>query len=324
MPPLRHLPSIWALRVFESAGRLGSLKLAAAELHVTPSAVSRQVQILEHDLGVSLFRRLPRGLALTERGAHYLTEVSQALLRLDTASSRLRETRQRLRLSVLQSFAGTWLLPRIVRFEKAHPQIEVEMEATTAFVDFARDDVDVAIRFGLGGWPDLHVEALLPLEVFPVCRPGLLQGNPPAPAELAGQTWLASVHVPDGWALWLQGAGVVDVVPRRTVSYDNAQLILDAALAGQGVALMPALLAHPLLAAGRLVRPFPQAITSPYTYHLVCRPRSLDEPHVRAFRDWLVTEMAAWCAEAGAGEAGLGPPQPSVRKSRLSRTRGAP
>lgn len=296
--PFRHLPSLWALQVFEAAGRHRSLKAAAAELCVTPSAVSRQVQALERELEVALFRRLPRGLTLTDDGARYLDEVTRAMQQLDAASGRLRLARRPLRLSVLPSFASTWLVPRIVAFETAHPDVDVRMEATTAFADFERDDVDLAIRFGLGPWPDLHSEPLLELEVYPVCRPEALAGAPPlaTPADLARHTWLTSSHVPEGWPIWLRGIGHEGLTPLRTVPYDNAQLMLDAACAGQGVALAPALLAEPLLADGRLVRPFDLTVTSPFTYHLVCRPRALGETRVKAFRDWIVAEMAVWAA----------------------------
>ena len=299
-PPFRHLPSLAALRVFEAAGRYLSFTDAAAELCVTTSAVSRQVRALEEELGRKLFERQPRGLALTREGAAYLAEVGEALRRLEDASRALRgdRSRRRLRLSVLASFAGNWLVPRLPAFERAHPGIDVAMEATTRYADFARDPVDVAIRFGTGPWEGLHAEALFPLEFYPACRPDRIEGDPPLrrPEDLARHTWLEEIHVPRAWPLWLEAAGVVDLQPVRRLVYDHAQLMIDAAMAGQGVALTSDVIAERALREGRLARPFALAVASPWTYHLVMRPEDREAPAVRVFRDWIVGEMRAWRA----------------------------
>jgi LysR family glycine cleavage system transcriptional activator len=319
---LRHVRSLQALVVFEAAGRHRSLKLAAAELHVTPSAISRQVRSLEQDLGVQLFRRLTRGLELTEEGAAYLAQIGAALADLDRATDAARASRSKpLRLSVLQSFAGNWLVPRLPRFEAAHPGIDLRMEATTAYADFRRDPVDLAIRFGRGPWPGLHSEPLLALEFFPVCRPARRKTSPlRTPADLAAYTWLEEVHVPDAWPAWLRAAGVPTIRPTRTLQYDNAQLMLEAAVAGQGVALATRVIADRYLDERRLVRPFDISAPSAVTYHLVARTEDLDKPPIRAFRRWLRSEMDAW--QAGKASA---PPlrgtQPSLRKNRLSGAR---
>lgn len=323
---LTYLHSLDALLVFEAAGRHRSFKKAAAELHVTPSAVSRLIGRLEKDLGVRLFRRLHRGLDLTAAGAAYLGEVTAALERLDRAGDALRVQRQTgaLRISVLQSFAGNWLVPRLTRFESAHPRIEVRLEATTAYADFRHDDVDLAIRFGRGPWAGLHSEPLLALDFFPVCRPTLLAGRHPLrhPKDLAAHTWLEEVHVPEAWPAWLRAAGVEHVLPARRLHYDNAQLMLEAAMAGQGVALTSRLLAERYLLEWRLVKPFRVSARSASTYHLVARPDDLDKPHIRAFRIWIRAEMDAWCAQ---NEALLRVPQRQsrVRKDRLSGRRRA-
>jgi LysR family transcriptional regulator, glycine cleavage system transcriptional activator len=297
-----HLPSLPALRVFEAAGRLLSFKAAATELHVTPSAVSRQIRALEAELATPLFRRLTRGIALTAEGVRYHAEVSHALANLDRASGSVRAARGRrpLRLSVLPSFAGNWLVPRIPRFEAAHPGLDVEMEATTAYADFARDDVDLAIRFGRGPWPGLHAERLVEIAFFPVASPGVAQGVPGLRRrrDLARHTWLEESHVLDAWSLWLETAGVPQLEPVRRLRYDNAQLLVDAAVAGQGVALVSDLLAERYLADGRLVRPFSVSAASPYTYHLVGRSEDLDEPRIRAFRSWMRVEAEAWQGRA--------------------------
>jgi LysR family transcriptional regulator, glycine cleavage system transcriptional activator len=323
---LSYLRSLQTLVFFEAAGRHASFKKAAAELHVTPSAVSRQIAMLEQDLGVSLFRRLHRGLELSPAGAAYFAEVSDALARLDRASRGVRTTGEArlLRISVLHGFAGNWLVPRLARFQAAHPDVEVRLEATTTYADFRNDEIDLAIRFGTGPWPGLHAERLLDLELFPVCRPSLLRGRPRLrePADLAQHTLLCDVRVPEAWPHWLEAAGVPGLRPRKTLRYDNAPLTIDAAMAGLGVALATDLLAERSLRDRRLVRPFAVAATSPQTYHLVARPEDVKKPHVRAFRDWLVGEMDAWRKRPGAS-ARVRAAQSRVRNHRLSeRARG--
>ncbi len=310
MAPFTHLPSLAALRVFEAAGRHLSFTNAAVELCVTTSAVSRQIRALEDELGRPLFTRQPRGLALTPDGAVYLTRVADALRRLDDASAALKTItpasaggRRRLRLSVLASFAGNWLVPRLPAFERAHPDVDVAMEATTRYADFARDPVDLAIRFGTGPWEGLVSEPLFPLEFYPVCQPPRARNGPPlrTPSDLAHHTWLEEVHIPTAWPLWLAAAGVAGLEPVRRLTYDHAQLMLDAAMAGQGIALTSDVIAERALRERRLVRPFAVTATAPWTYHLVMRPDGREDPAVRAFREWIVAEVAAWRAKGGAG-----------------------
>ncbi len=296
--PFRHLPSLAALRVFEAAGRHLSFTDAAAELCVTTSAVSRQIRALEEDLGRRLFARRPRGLALTKDGAAYLAQVGDALRRLEQASAVLRGAggRRTLRLSVLASFAGNWLVPRLPAFERAHPDLDVVMEATTRYADFARDPVDVAIRFGTGPWNGLDAQPLFPLAFYPVCRPERVRGagRLRAPVDLARETWLEEIHVPQAWSIWLAAAGVPDLRPTRRLTYDHAQLMLDAAIAGQGIALTSDVIAERALRERRLVRPFEVTAAAPWTYHLVTRPDDRRDPAVSAFRGWIVAEVAAW------------------------------
>jgi len=297
----KDLPSLAALRVFEAAGRHLSFTNAAAELFVTTSAVSRQIRALEDELGRPLFERQARGLALTKDGAVYLAQVADALRRLDQASAALRGdgSRRTLRLSVLASFAGNWLVPRLPAFERAHPAIDVAMEATTRYADFGRDPVDLAIRFGTGPWQGLHSEPLFPLEFYAVCRPDRRRTGPPlrTPADLAQHTWLEEVHIPAAWPLWLTAAGVPHLTPVRRLTYDHAQLMLDAAMAGQGVALTSDVIAERALREKKLVKPFAITATAAWTYHLVLRPEDRRDPAVAAFRDWIVAEVAAWRAD---------------------------
>lgn len=294
------MPRLGALEVFEAAGRMGSFQAAAAALHVTPSAVSRQIKSLEDELGVPLFHRLHRGVRLTEEGTTYLAEVQAALSRIARATANLVGSGEtvRLRLSVLPSFAGNWLLPRLASFERQHPRIAIEMRATAEYADFERDDVDLAIRFGAGPWAGLHSEALLALRSFPVCSPEIA-ASLGEPADLASQRILHESHVPRAWSEWLAAAGVAGLRGAEERIYDNAQLLLEATAASQGVSLSTDVLAHRYLADGRIVRPFDLAVASPLTYHLVCRRSDLDRPALRAFRDWILAAMREFLGAIG-------------------------
>jgi LysR family glycine cleavage system transcriptional activator len=220
-------------------------------------------------------------------------------------------------MSVLASFAGNWLVPRLPSFERAHPDIDVALEATTRYADFARDPVDLAIRFGTGPWEGLASEPLFPLEFYPVCRPERGRGRPPlrTPADLARHTWLEEVHIPNAWPLWLAAAGVAGIEPVRRLTYDHAQLMLDAAMAGQGVALTSDVIAERALRERRLVKPFAITATAPWTYHLVTRPDGRADPAIAAFRTWITAEVAAWRGRRRAAEATC-PPRDTRARTR--------
>jgi LysR family glycine cleavage system transcriptional activator len=296
----RELPPTSSLRAFSRAARRLSFKRAAAELHVSPSALSRQIQALEEHLGVRLFRRLNPGLALTDEGRRYLDAADAALARLEAAQDLFSPRPRPLRVSALESFSESWLVPNLPDFERAHPDVEVELEATLRYADFARDAVDVAIRFGRGPWKGLHGEPIVDLDFFPVCSPTLPRLR--RPADLAGHTLIHVAQTPAAWAAWLRAAGVPDLVPRRNVTYDHVALALSAAESGQGVALSTPILCAQRLRAKRLRRPFRVAARSADTYHFVCRPESLEDRRVTALRDWLVERLArAVAPDASAG-----------------------
>src|SRR5215475_7464035 len=190
---LDELPPTALLRAFACAAETLSFKQAAAELHLSPSAVSRQVQSLEAHLGVALFRRLNPGLELTLEGRRYLESVRRVLAELRRArESLVAPGSGPLRVSALQSFTENWLIPHLAEFERAHPGIELCVEATLRYADFDRDAVDVAIRFGTGPWGDLHSEPIVDMEYFPVCSPALLSGDAPLvePGGLRSHTLL--------------------------------------------------------------------------------------------------------------------------------------
>ncbi|MCW5729210.1 MAG: transcriptional regulator GcvA [Alphaproteobacteria bacterium] len=291
----RWLPSLNAVRAFEAAARRRSFTGAATELNVTQGAVSHQVKLLEDQLGRKLFRRGGRELALTLAGMLALEAASGALDRLAQAFAELRlgGGGKRLTVSVSPNFAAKWLVHRIGRFSAAHPDIDLRIAPSLHHVDFAGEDVDIAVRHGDGNWPDLHVTCLMREELFPVCSPALATGKPPLrrPADLARHTL---IHTQDrtGWKTWLDAAGIRGVNLERGPVYLEAALAIDGAIGRQGVALARTALAAHDLRHGRLLRPFGPALKAPYSYWIVCPKAAANRPLVRTFRDWLVEEAA--------------------------------
>jgi LysR family transcriptional regulator, glycine cleavage system transcriptional activator len=290
---LRQLPTLNAVRVFEAAARHESFSRAAEELFVTHGAVSHQVRALEQELGTPLFVRRGKRLSLTEVGARYAQQVRSALMLLADATreARARERSRQLVVSTLPSFAARWITPRIGSFIERHPEIDLELQATNALVDFARDDIDVAIRFGGGVYPGLHAEALLDEVFFPVCSPRLNGGQlPRTPADLANFTLLRSDD--KLWATWFAQAGLPAFAePKHGVLFHDSSNLLQAAIDGQGIALARRSLAMHELLAGRIVRPFEIDGQSPWKYFFVCPPTLLHTPRVQALRSWLFEEV---------------------------------
>ena len=290
-----RLPSLKGLRAFEAAGRCLSFTRAAEELHVTQAAISHQIKALEAQLGVRLFRRAPRGLLLTDAGQAYLTEVREAFRRLTQATDRLlaRDVAGVLTVSVLPSFAARWLVPRLPRFSGRHPEIDLRIAADDRPVDFNREDVDVALRYGRGDYPGLQADHFLSEEVCPVCSPALLRGRHPlrTPADLKDHVLLHD-DLPTTWAMWLKVAGATEVDPTRGPHFTDSSLVLQAAVGGQGVALGRSALAGDDLAAGRLVRPFPLSLPAESAYFIVYPPHTANRPKIAAFRAWLLAEAA--------------------------------
>lgn len=305
----RRLPPLNALRAFEAAARHLSFTRAAEELHVTQTAISHQIRALEEHLGLRLFRRLPRGLVLTEEAQRFLPPVRDAFEQIAGATARItkEQTGGVLTVSALPSFASKWLVPRIGRFRAAHPDIDLRISASIAVVDFARDDVDVAIRCGLGNYPGLHTLRLFGETIAPVCSPALLACAPGLrmPEDLRHHTLLHDDDDLDSWRVWLELAGVTGIDPTRGLSFGDASMMLQAAMDGQGVALGRSALVAADLAAGRLVRPFELSRPFRFAYWLVCPQASAGRPKIAAFRGWLLGEAAAMGASA---EPGLDPP----------------
>jgi LysR family transcriptional regulator, glycine cleavage system transcriptional activator len=309
-----------ALRAFEAVARLGSFKLAAAELAVTPAAVSHQIAVLERYLGAQLFKRLNRAIAPTRRGASLALTMTELFDRLsealDTAKIAGQERRLTLFVSVVPSLAAKWLAPRLHRFRKHSPEIDLNVSASDALVDLLRDPgVDVALRYGAGPYrdPGIHAERLWPPgELFPVCSPILLEGDPPlrSPADLGRHVLMWSAMPPGGmppaatdrgWPAWLAAAGAntTDVLraASRAPAFSSTQLALEAAAAGEGIVLAPEILVADDIASGRLVRPFDTAILDPFCFWLLFRADRAREPRIDAWRRWIRDEAGRSTAE---------------------------
>jgi LysR family transcriptional regulator, glycine cleavage system transcriptional activator len=294
MPATLRLPPMQALRAFEAAARLQSLSRAAQALNLTHGAISHQIKSLERDLGVALFARAGRGIRLTDDGEQFARRVRAAFAELAAGVVELtaRTNPRQLKVSVVPSFAARWLLPRIGRFVAAHPDVDLDVRASMAYVDFRRDDADMAIRYGYGDWPEVAVEHLLDDTFFPVCSPRLANGRLPArPADLARHTLLRSDD--EFWKPWFEAAGLDWPEPSRGPIFNDSSYMIEAAVAGQGIALARRSLLGNDVRNGTLVRLFDVEIPAAKKFYLVYPPRTADSPKLALFRKWLHDEIAA-------------------------------
>ena len=299
---MRSIAHLNALRAFEASARHQSFSLAAQELNVTPAAVGQLVRTLEDWLGSPLFVRSTSGrarLVTTEVAEQALPDIRAGLERLAVGLERLRSGSAGgvLTVTVSPAFAAKWLLPRIERFQAAWPETDLRLDTSLKPVDFVAQRIDVGVRYGRGLWPGLAAEKLMDEEVYPVCAPALLAtATLQTPGDLCGQVLIhdQSVDTSTGfasWQAWLRHAGVQGVPTDRGLRINNSAAVLQAAVDGQGVALARSVMAHDDLAAGRLVRLFPQVrLDSALAYYVVYRPECIAQPKVAAFRDWLLRE----------------------------------
>lgn len=292
----RTLPPLKALPDFEAAARYLSFTKAAQELHVTHGAVSRQVKSLEDYLGFRLFRRMNRSLRLTDEGQVYARTVGELLDALAEATRRLRTRDETggLTVSTTYSFTSGWLVPRLGRFRALHPEIDVRLQADDHVIDFVRDSVDVAIRYGRGHYLGLTAERLMGDDYAPVSSPVLLKGKHPLrrPADLRHHMLLHEEGAELDWRMWLMAAGVEGVDASRGPIFSHSVMATQAAIRGEGVALGRTVLIEEELAARQLVRLFDLRLKTEMAYYIVYPPRSLERPKVRAFRDWLQSEAS--------------------------------
>ena len=304
--PLDHLPPLQLLAAFEAAARHLSFTLAAQERFVTQSAMSRQMRALEEELGVALFERRHRALALTEDGQRLHSACSAALNTLRVAVRTVREPHQRqvLALTTTPGFASLWLIPRLTAFTRAHPGIDVRLDAGLSNRNLASEGFDLAIRYsplGAGQGQQLFAEAMVP-----VCSPRLVGelGLPlREPADLTRHTLLHlamdgdSSGMPAEWEPWLNAWGLADLRPAARLSFSSYSEAIAAAVAGQGVALGRRPLVDALLDSGQLITPFDAGIASARAYRLIVDPAAQSRPAVMAFERWLLAECAP--AETG-------------------------
>jgi LysR family transcriptional regulator, glycine cleavage system transcriptional activator len=305
-----RLPSLSALRVFEAASRHANFSRAADELHITHGAVSHQIKSLEQELGAALFARGRRGVALTPEGTALAAVMRDALGRIAQGVEAVRGRSPRaLTVSVLPAFATHWLIPRLADFQARHPEIEVNIRASQDLVDFGRDGVDVAVRYGPGTWRGLSATRLMGEHVFPVCSPDFAGGRLPHSVEALTRAKL--LHSPtQPWDAWFRAVGASPPEPRGP-NFSEAGLLLRAAVDGLGVALARSVLARPDLEAGRLVRPVPESVPADYAYYIVHPAGVPVTDALAAFKTWL-THFAA---EAGLCRKADGVAQRSDRQS---------
>jgi LysR family transcriptional regulator, glycine cleavage system transcriptional activator len=321
---MSELPPLNAMRAFEAAARRGSFVEAAKDLHVTHWAIGKQVRLLEDWLGVALFERRARGIALTDQGADLLVDVSAALSRLASAAGRLRgpdvarPVAGVVRVNVLSSFALRWLLPRLAKFQDAYPGIEVKVSTTSRRLRYVGAAFDIGIRSGVEHGPGLRSETLMPDRRLPVCSPRILRDRPiQAAHDLQRHVLLHSTTTRSAWPQWLAAAGVPALSPIRHIELDHVYLQVQAAVDGLGVALASLPLIESDIAAGRLVCPIAAPELRADDYQLVVRDDRSRSPAVRAFRVWVLASAKELSSTARVDietSSGLRDPTRSKRK----------
>lgn len=293
-----RLPPLTALRAFEAAARHLSFAQAAAELNVTPAALSFQIKSLEQHLGQPVFRRLNRAVELTEAGRALAPGLTDGFAALSTAwrnTQRLGDNNT-LTVTAGPAFTSKWLAPRLFEFAQAHPEIELRFSATLRLIDFDRDAVDVAIRFGLGTETDVYSEPLIREWMTPMMTPemaerfGTLENLSKAP--LIHDESIAFFKTPTDWPAWCAVAGI-SFDSSSGLRFSQADHALDAAISGAGVVLGRVSLATRALEQGRLVAPFKTGLLTEAQFRLICPAGTENRPHVAAFRDWVMGEIKA-------------------------------
>ncbi|MEM9062783.1 MAG: transcriptional regulator GcvA [Pseudomonadota bacterium] len=289
-------PPLNALRAFEAAARHLSFKGAARELNVTPAAVSHQIKTLESWLGTPLFVRLTRALELTEAGKAGLPILSEGFEKLGQATEQMKryDGTDVLTISVSPSFGAMWLVPKLDQFRARHPDIEIRIDGTDRKVNVGRGGADVAIRYGPGGYSGVGVDTLFSQLNTPVCSPSLISGKAPlrTPEDLRHHT-LLHVQWKDAdasWRMWLLAAGVTRVDDTKGPQFTQEGMAVQAALDGQGVALIGDKLVAHHLASGDLICPFSSDLRKPlnFAYHLLTPATEVTAPKIAAFREWIL------------------------------------
>lgn len=296
----RLLPSISSLSAFDAVARTGSFSAAAGELSLTQGAVSRQVALLEEQLGVLLFDRTSRGVTLTASGRGYAEGVAEVLgrIRILTLEAMAKGPGNTLSLAIPPTFGTRWLMPRIPGFVRENPDIIINFATRIGRVDFDAEGIDAAIHIGRPDWPDAKCDLLMHEMVAPVCSPEFLAANPvPSPAQLLALPLINLASRPGAWEHWFGSLGI-DARLSGGMRFEQFSNVAQACIAGLGVALMPLFLIGSELKNGQLVRAYDHEVESQSAYYLVRPLRKADLAPVVAFADWLLTEVSAFVAEA--------------------------
>lgn len=291
----RTIPPLNPLRVFEAAARLGSFTRAADELHVSQSAVSRQISLLEDYLDIKLFKRDQRGISLTEAGRAYQEEVGPAFAQIAMATKSLLVGSRGgpINVRAYTTFAAKWLMRRLPRFHALNPEIEVNLSTDVKPVDFNRENIDLAIQFGDGHWEGTHCEHLFDDEITPICSPALLKAAPLDTIEdLKRHRLLDSRYRKSDWRDWLAAVGRPGLADGQdSMMFSSSILTYQAAIDGLGIAIGQIRLLDQELEQGTLIRPFQQVVRRPFAYYLLMPQRDALPKKVHIFRDWLLDEI---------------------------------
>lgn len=288
-------PPLQAVKVFEAVARHGNLTRAAAELNMTQSAVSYQIKVIEGFAGAMLFKRLARGVALTEEGARIFPIVQQGLRDIGTAFRSLRDEHENLLvISTMQTIASSWLAPRLGTLQMSHPELAVRLEVSTELADLAGGSIDVAIRSGKGNWPGVTSHFLLDQVFVCVASPAYLarEGRPSRPEDILDHVLIAPTD--DWWQLWLGAAGFKGPVQIRRpgVDVETQQMTTRMTLAGQGISLATPAFIQQELAQGQLVRLFDTEARSGLSYYIAYAKARASSRKIRIFRDWALAQVA--------------------------------
>lgn len=293
----RLLPSLNALRTFEAVARHGSFTRAAQELNVTQSAASRLVRSLEDYLQVALFVRQSRRIELTDQGRFYFDLVRDSLDLMEAGTVELvtsRAGKGTLSIGMLPTFGTAWLLPRLPGFQESHPEIALNIVSSDGPLDFVKERIDVALRFGHGSWPDAICDPLMGEEIQVVCSPRLMEGAHPLTSHeaLRHHRLLRHSTRPHSWDHWFRSVGIHYTDLQWGPSLEHFFMLIQAATAGLGVALLPSYLVEEPLRGGTLVAPFKDRVAGPGAYYLVTPAAKANLPRVRMFRDWVLAQLA--------------------------------
>ena len=321
-----HLPPLDLIQGFEAAARALSFTKAAEELHITQSAVSRQMRALEEHLGVALFERRPRSLALTEAGRSLYRAAGEFLEGLQQVTNRLRSNAgtPHLTLTTTGGFASLWLIPRLRSFTALYPDIDVRISATYKTINLERSLVDVAVRYAKEEEAPEGAIRLFGEELFPVCSPALRSEGPHplrTPHDLQHH---ALLHMDEAtgfldWGTWLTAQGLAELKPAASIRFDSYEQMVQAAIAGHGIAMGISRLVSALVEQGKLVAPFCKSVIGARAYYIVRSETTGDRPHVKAFVDWLI-EQASAISPAGAGvRPRVSSPRPAARSNGAGR-----